>query len=231
MTSGHSLRQLESEMTRVRDRIAGYERELLRVAGERQSREAFIAERQQELEEQEAKRLQLEAQMSAAQEHVAELRLARDAAAQSASEVMARVAGLEERRRAAAASLARIQSMVAEVNQRVNSLHAQLEGAAAEKSQREQENEVLASKLVEWQSERESGAGARAEVGGRERAGSRPPERDRSRIESRTRDSGPGSRPSRRVERTGRKGRQRHRASERNLHSGVEPEPRRTARR
>ncbi|MGC2209740.1 MAG: AAA family ATPase, partial [Candidatus Korobacteraceae bacterium] len=90
MTSGHSLRQLEHEMTRVRERIAGYERESQRVAGERQSREAFIAERQQELEQQEAHRQQLEAQMSAAQEHVAELRLARDAAAQAASEVMAR---------------------------------------------------------------------------------------------------------------------------------------------
>jgi len=155
MTSGHSLRQLESETARVRDRISGYERELLRVAGERQSRESFIAERRQELEQQEERRLQLEAQMSAAQEHVGELRLARDAAAQGASEVMARVAGLEERRRAAAASLARIQSMVAEVNQRVNSLHSQLQGAAAEKAQREQENEALACKLVEWQSERE----------------------------------------------------------------------------
>jgi chromosome segregation protein len=157
MTSGHSLRQLESEMTRVRDRITGYERELQRVAGERQSREAFIAERRRELEQQEEARRQLEAQMSAAQEHVAELRLARDAAAQAASEVMARVAGLEERRRAAAASLARIQSMVAEVNQRVNSLHAQMEGAAAEKLQREQENELLTSKLVDWQGEREQG--------------------------------------------------------------------------
>jgi chromosome segregation protein len=155
MTSGHSLRQLEHEMTRVRERIAGYERELQRIAGERQSREAFIAERHQELEQQEAHRQQLEAQMSAAQEHVAELRLARDAAAQAASEVMARVAGLEERRRAAAASLARIQSMAAEVNQRVNSLRAQLEGAAAEKAQRQQENALLAGRLVEWQSERE----------------------------------------------------------------------------
>jgi chromosome segregation protein len=153
MTSGHSLRQLENEMARVRDRIAGYDRELLRVEGERQNREAFIAERRLELEQQEEKRQQLEAQMSAAQENVAELRLARDAAAQSASEVMARVAGLEERRRAAAASLARIQSMVAEVNQRVHSLRSQLEGAAAEKAQREQENELLATKLVGWQSE------------------------------------------------------------------------------
>jgi chromosome segregation protein len=155
MTSSHSLRQLENEMSRVRERIGGYERELQRVAGERQSRESFIDERNRELEEQEEKRVQLEAQMSAAQEHVAELRLARDAAAQAASEVMARVAGLEERRRAAAASLARIQSMVAEVNQRVSSLRSQLEGAAAEKVQREQENELLASKLIDWQSERE----------------------------------------------------------------------------
>jgi len=155
MTSSHSLRQLDGETARVRDRIAGFERELLRVGGEHQSREAFIAERRLELEQQEEKRLQLEAQLSAAQEHVAELRLARDAAAQSASEVMARVAGLEERRRAAAASLARIQSMVSEVTQRVHSLHSQLEGAAAEKKQREQENESLASKLIEWQSERE----------------------------------------------------------------------------
>ena len=155
MTSSHSLRQLDSETARVRDRIAGFERELLRVAGECQSREAFIAERRYELGQQEEKRLQLEAQLSAAQEHVAELRLARDAAAQSASEVMARVAGLEERRRAAAASLARIQSMVSEVTQRVHSLHSQLEGAAAEKAQREQENELLASKLIDWQTERE----------------------------------------------------------------------------
>jgi chromosome segregation protein len=164
MTSGHSLRQLESEMARVHDRITGYERELLRVAGERQSREAFIAERQQELEQQEAERLQLESQMSAAQEHVAELRLARDASAQAASEVMARVAGLEERRRAAAASLARIQSMVAEVNQRVNSLRSQLEGAAAEKAQREQENEALACKLVEWQREHEQAQASEQEL-------------------------------------------------------------------
>jgi chromosome segregation protein len=155
MTSGHSLRQLEGEMARVRERITVYERELLRVGGECQSREAFIQERQQELELEEQKRVQLEAQMSAAQANVAELRMARDASAQAASEVMARVAGLEERRRAAAASLARIQSMVAEVNQRVNSLHSQLEGAAAEKAQREQENESLAAKLVEWQSEHE----------------------------------------------------------------------------
>ncbi len=34
MTSGHTLRQLENEMTRVRERLSTYERELRRVADE-----------------------------------------------------------------------------------------------------------------------------------------------------------------------------------------------------
>ncbi|MDR3764511.1 MAG: chromosome segregation protein SMC [Acidobacteriota bacterium] len=164
MTSSHSLRQLDGEMARVRERIGNYERELRRVAGERGEREQFIAARGEELKAQEERRQQLEAQMGASQERVAELRLARDAAAQAASEVMARVAGLEERRRAAAASLARIQSMASEVNQRINALRSQLEGAAAEKSQREQENESLASRLVEWQAAHEQSTAREQEL-------------------------------------------------------------------
>ena len=155
MTSGHSLRQLEGEMARVRERMTGYERDLQRVESERGERQQFISARQQELAQHEEQRVQLEAQMSAAQEHVAELRTARDTAAQAASEVMARVATLEERRRSAASSLARIESMVSEVNQRVASLRAQLEGAAAEQVQRQRENEELATKLVAWQDEQQ----------------------------------------------------------------------------
>ena len=165
MTSSHSLRQLDGEMGRVRERIGNYERELRRVSGERSEREQFIAERGEELKAQEERRQQLEAQMGASQERVAELRLARDAAAQAASEVLARVAGLEERRRAAAASLARIQSMASEVNQRISALRSQLEGAAAEKAQREQENESLAAKLVEWQAEHEQASAREQELG------------------------------------------------------------------
>jgi chromosome segregation protein len=155
MTSGHSLRQLEGEMARVRERMTGYERDLQRVQSERGEREGFISARQQELGQHEEQRVQLEAQMAAAQEHVAELRTARDTAAQAASEVMARVATLEERRRSAATSLARIESMVREVTQRVASLRAQLEGAAAEQVQRQRENEELAAKLIGWQGEQQ----------------------------------------------------------------------------
>ena len=159
MTSGHSLRQLEQEMERVRERIAGYESESLRLEGERQSRESFIAERRQELEQQEEQRQQLEEQMSATQKHAAELRLARDAAAHAASEAMARVAVLEERRRSAAASLHRIEAMAVEMTQRLGSLRSQLESAAAERKQREQENELLASRLLDWESERAQAEG------------------------------------------------------------------------
>ena len=155
ITSGHSLRQLDSEMSRIRERLTHYERELQRLDGEKQDRERFIDERQQELAGYEARRAELEATLASAQEQLSGLRTARDAAAQAASEVMARVAGLEERRRSAAASLARIQSMVAEVGSRVQNLRTQLESAAAEIQQRERENENLTAQLEIWATERE----------------------------------------------------------------------------
>jgi chromosome segregation protein len=154
MTTSHNLRQLDTEMSRVRERMGNYERELQRVSEERHGREQFIAERQAELQQHEDRRAQLEAETASGQEHLQTLRTARDSAAQAASEVMARVAGLEERRRAAAASLARIQSMVAEVTNRISALRGQLESAAAEKVQRELENESIAVQLIEWEAER-----------------------------------------------------------------------------
>jgi chromosome segregation protein len=155
MTSGHTLRQLDSEMARVRERLAHYERELQRLGLERTEREASIAKLNEELATCEERRDLLETEMAAAQENLAGLREARDLAAQSASEVNARVAGLEERRRSAAASLARIQSMAAEVNNRALTLRAQLQAAIAEKAQREQENERISIQLTEWTAERE----------------------------------------------------------------------------
>jgi len=155
MTSGHNLRQLEQEMERLRERISTHERDAQRVAAEHGSREEFIAEQRRELERQEAERGRVEAEIAAVQIHLGELRQARDAAAHAAGESKARLAGLEERRRAADAALARIESMTAEVRQRLSALRAQMEGSAAEKAQREQENETLASRLLELEGERE----------------------------------------------------------------------------
>ncbi len=164
MTSGHSLRQLDQEMMRVRERMTTYEREMQRVAAERTDREGFIAQQRQELDNCELRRIELETEMSAAQENLQNLRVARDLAAQSASEVMARVAGLEERRRGAAASVSRIESMVSEVHNRVNTLRGQVESAIAEKAQREQENEHLAAQVIEWTTERDTAQAREAEL-------------------------------------------------------------------
>ncbi|HWR36650.1 MAG TPA: chromosome segregation protein SMC [Clostridia bacterium] len=164
MTSGHTLRQLDSEMARVRERLGNYERDLQRITGERGEREASIARLNEELATCEERRLGLEAEMATAQENLAYLRVARDMAAQSASEVMARVAGLEERRRAAASSLSRIQSMASEVNNRINTLRGQLESAAAEKAQREQENEHIAVQFTDWTAERDQAQAREAEL-------------------------------------------------------------------
>ncbi len=164
MTSGHSLRQLDSEMERVRQRLGTYERELQRVAQERGEREEVIRKQREELSGIEERQMALEIALGAAQENLAQLRLSRDAAAQSASEVMAKVAGLDERRRSAAASLSRIQSMVVEVNNRVNTLRGQVESAIAEKAQREQENENLAARLIEWAGQKESSEAREAEL-------------------------------------------------------------------
>ncbi len=155
MTSGHTLRQLDNELARVRERLGVYEREVQRVTREKDERRGFIAGQQEQLAQHEERRLQLEAEMTGAQAELARLREAREDAAHAASEVMARVATLEERRRSAASSLTRIQSMAGEVNRRINHLHGQLESASAEKQQRASENEKIAVQIIEWAAERE----------------------------------------------------------------------------
>ncbi len=62
MTSGHLLKQLENEMSRVRERIAVIERELVRLAAERQEQDNFIVARQAELAAIEEARMGFEAQ-------------------------------------------------------------------------------------------------------------------------------------------------------------------------
>jgi chromosome segregation protein len=155
MTSGHMLRQLDSEMERTRQRLSSYERELQQVMVAKAERESFIAEKQNELAGKEQQRAELEAQIAAAQEDLATLRVARDEAAQKSSEMMATVAGLEERRRSAASTLQRVESLITEVSTRLESLKAQAESAAAEKAQREAENVQIAEQLIAFAAERE----------------------------------------------------------------------------
>ena len=155
MTSEHTLRQLESEMTRVRERLTTYERELQRVGEEHGEREEFITSQLGELFQHEERQRTLEEEMQAAQSSLESLRQRRDESAQLASEVRANVATMEERRRGAMLTVQRIEAMLSEVSAHLAKLKSQLESAAAEKQQRESENVRLAEQVVNWTVERD----------------------------------------------------------------------------
>ena len=154
MTSGHMLRQLDSEMARIGERLNISQMELRRLAAERADQEAIVCARQSEIAALEKQRVQIEQQIAAAQESLAALRQRREESAQTASQHAARVATLEERHRSAAAVLQRIESLFAEMGERVHALASQIESAAAEKLQRESENEQLAQHAVDLEAER-----------------------------------------------------------------------------
>ncbi|MGO9127698.1 MAG: chromosome segregation protein SMC [Terriglobales bacterium] len=154
MTSGHLLQQLDAEMTRVAERLETCRREMQRLRADREEQAELIRLRQAELAEVQQRREELERMASAANEELAALREGRDQAAQSASQHLARVATLEERHRAAAAVLERIGSLITDMSERVSSLHREIESAAAERVQRENQNQQLAAVLEELEAER-----------------------------------------------------------------------------
>jgi chromosome segregation protein len=154
MTSGHMLQQLESEMTRVSERLSVSQLELQRLAAERAEQEGVLCARQSEIEILELQRIQLEQQIAAAQESLNALRQRREESAQTASQHAARVATLAERHRSAAAVLQRIESLFSEMGERVHALASQIDAAAAEKLQRESENEQLAEHAADLEAER-----------------------------------------------------------------------------
>jgi chromosome segregation protein len=156
MTSGHTLQQLESEMTRVRERLSTYGRETQRLVAECGECEVAIASHRTELATHESQKIALEAEMQAAQSSLDELRQQRDASAQHASDSRARLATLEERRRGSMATVERLDAMAAEVSSRLDKLKTQIDSAAAEKRQRELENIQLSEQQLTWTAERDA---------------------------------------------------------------------------
>jgi chromosome segregation protein len=154
MTSGHMLQQLDSEMTRVAERLNVSRQELQRLAAERAEQENIIVARHSEIATIEERRFQLEQQIAYAQESLTALRQRREEATQTTSQHASRVATLEERHRSAATVLQRIESLFAEMGERVHSLASQIEAAAAEKLQRESENEQLEQHAADLEAER-----------------------------------------------------------------------------
>ncbi len=157
MTSGHMLQQLDAEMGRVGERLGVSRSELQRLASERAEQQAILAARRSEISGAEEKRAQLERQVAVAQEQMISVKQRRDLAAQNTSHHVARVAGLEERHRSASAGLDRILSLVNEMRERVHGLRTQIDASAAEKAQRENENQLLANQLVDLEAEKNAG--------------------------------------------------------------------------
>ena len=157
MTSGHLLKQLDAEMSRVRERIVISERELQRLASERQEQESLIESRQAELAMIEQVRTQCEMQLAAGQDRLPTLRTQRDTSAENTSGRAARVATLEERHRSATTLLQRIQTLVSEMRERAGVLQNQMESASAEIAQRQNENVQLAEQFLEFEAERNAG--------------------------------------------------------------------------
>jgi chromosome segregation protein len=144
-------------MARVRERIAVIERELARLAAERQQQDNFIVARQAELAAIEEARMGFEAKLAAGHDQLAALRNRRDLAAETTSQRAARLATLEERHRSAAALLQRIETVVSEMRERAATLQTQMESATAEIARRKDENLQLAEQLVEFEAERNAG--------------------------------------------------------------------------
>jgi chromosome segregation protein len=157
MTSGHMLQQLDAEMGRVGERLSVSRSELDRLAMERADQQAILTARSSDIAVADERRAAIERQVGVAQERMISVKERRDLAAQKTSHHVARVAGLEERHRSATTVLDRIQSLVNEMRERVHVLRTQIDAAAAEKAQRENENQVLANQLVEFDAEKNAG--------------------------------------------------------------------------
>ncbi len=154
LTSGHALKQLESELARTEQRLNTYQLEFERNRSERNQKELVIAEKREAAELLEQKRQAIEDELKSAQEQIAAMRTARDAAAHAVSEAGARLAGLEERRRSAAAALERIETLSTDAARQVESLQSQIRSAVAEKEQRAAENIQIAQRLESLASEK-----------------------------------------------------------------------------
>ncbi len=154
MTSGHLLQQLDSEMARVAERVEVCRQELGRLEAERGEQENLIGTYRVELAAIENRRTDLELSAVSAQEELGVLKARRDQVAQEAAHCLARTATLEERQRTAASVLERVESLLREVQERVSSLARQIESSAAEKVTRETENQQIAGRLIDLETER-----------------------------------------------------------------------------
>ena len=139
-----ALRQMESEVRRLEQRMQNWNLERERNKDARAARQNAILQRRDETARYEAEHAQAEQQLLQLDADVQQRRQVREERQQAAAAVIAELAGLEERKRGAEASFARIDRMFADLGRRLTQLEQQIAAATAEEAQRTRENEELA---------------------------------------------------------------------------------------
>ena len=144
-----ALRQMDGERQRLERRLQEAALQGDRARTQRDEKAALIARKLETAERLESTHKAVEAKQEELQTGVSVARAARDEAQAAAAQVSAALAGLEERRSGAEASFQRIDRMYAESERRATQLDQQLASAAAESTQRGEENQTLASREAE----------------------------------------------------------------------------------
>ncbi len=147
--TGASLRQMESEGSRIQSRLQQWQAAAQRNLDQRQQRQELIARKREEAARFESERSQIEQQVNELTEKILSLRANREELQAAASAAAASLAGLEERRRNANANFEQTNRLYASQQQRIQQLEHQLAAAAEEKLRREQETAELEQKHAE----------------------------------------------------------------------------------
>ena len=153
--SGAALRQIESEASRIERRLADWSLHTERNRDARAAKQDLIERKQAEAAQLTAEREAIDARVSEAVLRIEDLRRQREEVQAAAAAAAAALAGLEERRRNASANFQQNERMHNTTQQRVLQLDAQLAGAGAERTRREEENVQLTAQQGELSTVRE----------------------------------------------------------------------------
>ena len=203
MTSGHMLQQLDSEMARVSERLQVSQLELRRLAAERAEQEGILCARQSEIEVLELQRIAT-GTANGCRTGISGSASAAPRSSRRRRRRSMRLAWPRWKNGIAPplACCSALKSLFAEMGERVHALASQIEAAAAEKLQRETENEQLAQQAADLEAERNAGADARRPAAIRNRTTPRSSCRNRRATAPQPPAAGPGSRPARRTVRS-----------------------------
>ncbi len=146
---GAALKQMEAEVQRIDRRVQEWTVQAARNKDAREIKRSTIEQKRAEAEKLEAEHKTAEIALETKQNELAEMRRNRESIQQEAAQLTAELAGLEERRRGAEAAFQRIDRLHADLERRILAIEQQRASAEAERTQRQNENTVLAAQQTE----------------------------------------------------------------------------------